>query len=249
MKKSILLLSALLIASCAAQPQRSNPDSPDHHRAKLHAELGAGYYSQNRMAVALEEFNEAIRIDAGYAPAYTGLGLVRAALGQNDMAEQNFQRALKLDPESSETHNNYGTFLCRLNRIDESLVEFRAALSNPLYETPELALLNAGICSLKKQDETGAEQYFHKALKYRPNLAQASYQLASLNFGRGQAHEAKKHFDQAMRYVDASPEMLWLGVQIERALGNRDAEASYSLLLKNKYPDSEQTKAMLADRP
>ena len=40
------------------------------------------------------------------------------------------------------------------------------------------------------------------------------------------------------------PEILWLAIQIERAVGARDAEASYSLELRRKYPDSEQVKLL-----
>jgi type IV pilus assembly protein PilF len=40
--------------------------------------------------------------------------------------------------------------------------------------------------------------------------------------------------------------MLWLGIRIERLLGDKDAEASYAMLLRRKYPNSEQTKALLS---
>ncbi|MCG8324683.1 MAG: type IV pilus biogenesis/stability protein PilW, partial [Thiotrichales bacterium] len=37
---------------------------------------------------------------------------------------------------------------------------------------------------------------------------------------------------------------LWLGIQIERALGDRDAEASYALLLRNNFPDSREARLL-----
>jgi type IV pilus assembly protein PilF len=43
-----------------------------------------------------------------------------------------------------------------------------------------------------------------------------------------------------------SPDTLWLGIRLERILGNKDAEASYALALRQKYPNSEQTKALLS---
>ncbi len=43
-----------------------------------------------------------------------------------------------------------------------------------------------------------------------------------------------------------NPEMLWLGVRIERKLGNRDAESSYALELRRKYPEAPQTKSLLS---
>ena len=45
-----------------------------------------------------------------------------------------------------------------------------------------------------------------------------------------------------------SAESLWLGLRIERKLGNKTAEASYALQLKRKFPDSPQTQALLSER-
>lgn len=245
MKRLTLFLAALLLAACAQTMQK--PDPEQRERAKAHTQLGGGYYSQGMMGVALDEFNEAVQIDPGYAPAHMGVGLVRAALGQDDLADAAFKRALKLDPESSEAHNNYGTFLCARNRIDESVREFMAAVQNPLYATPELAYLNAGICTLKKQDIAAAQTYLNKAVELRPNLAQAWYELASLSYLQGNTLQARKQLARAMESVEATPQMLWLGVRIERILGDKDAEASYALLLRHKYPQSEQTKALLSE--
>lgn len=245
MKRLTLFLAALLLAACAQTMQK--PDPEQRERAKAHTQLGGGYYSQGMMGVALDEFNEAVQIDSGYAPAHMGVGLVRAALGQDDLADAAFKRALKLDPESSEAHNNYGTFLCARNRIDESVREFMAAVQNPLYATPELAYLNAGICTLKKQDIAAAQTYLNKAVELRPNLAQAWYELASLSYLQGNTLQARKQLARAMESVEATPQMLWLGVRIERILGDKDAEASYALLLRHKYPQSEQTKALLSE--
>lgn len=247
MKKLLVILMALVLAACAAKGVRTGEDSHSRNRAKLHTELAAAYYSQGQMAIALDEFTKATELDSSYAPAYTGLGLVHAALKQDAKAESNFTRALQLEPENSEAHNNYGTFLCVRNRVDEAISEFMTAVKNPLYATPESAYLNAGICALKKKDIRNAETYFQNALRVEPNMRAASYQLAQLYFGKGEHLQARAHLEQAMKNIDPTPEMLWLGVRNERILGGKDAEASYRLLLRRKYPNSDETKAMLAE--
>jgi type IV pilus assembly protein PilF len=247
MKNLVILLMALGLAGCAATGSRNSEDAQHRNRAKLHTELAAAYYSQGQMAIALEEFTKATELDPNYASAYTGLGLVHASLKQDAKAEANFKRALQLDPENSDSHNNYGTFLCVRNRIDEAIGEFMTAISNPLYATPESAYLNAGICALKKKDIKSAETYFQKALRIDAGMRAASYQLANLYFSKGEHLQARTHLQQAMQNIEPTPEMLWLGVRNERILGNKDAEASYRLLLRKKYPDSDETKAMLSE--
>lgn len=246
MKTVMMLLLASVLAGCVTTGAKPGTDSNERHRAKIHTELGAGYYAQGLLAVSLDEFNESIRIDPAYAMAYAGLGLVHAALNEDDKADANFKRALQLDPQSSETHNNYGTFLCSRNQFDASIKEFLVAVKNPLYPTPELAYLNAGTCALKAGNDKDAEKYLAMALQLQPSLRQANYQLANLHFNRQDYFMARQFLQQAMLNTEPTPDMLWLGVRIERQLGGSDAEASYRLLLKNKYPNSSQTKAMLS---
>ncbi|HSI23660.1 MAG TPA: type IV pilus biogenesis/stability protein PilW [Methylophilaceae bacterium] len=247
MKKLLVIMMALVLVACGTTGGKTGEDSNSRHRAKLHTELASAYYSQGQMAIALEEFTKAVGLDSSYAPAYTGLGLVHAALKQDAKAESNFKRALQLEPENSEAHNNYGTFLCVRNRVDEAISEFMTAVKNPLYASPESAYLNAGICALKKKDIRNAETYFQNALRAEPNMRAASYQLAQLYFSKGEHLQARAHLEQAMKNIDPTPEMLWLGVRNERILGGKDAEASYRLLLRKKYPNSDETKAMLAE--
>jgi type IV pilus assembly protein PilF len=256
MKRSMLVL-LLLVSGCAGQSasQSNIPDpgnslvgeSAERHRARIHTELGAGYFSQRQIAVALEEFSTATQIDPGYAQAHNGLGLVYAALHEDEKAESSFKRALQLDSSSSETHNNYGTFLCSRNRVDESITEFLTALKNPLYVTPESAWLNAGICALKKGDQKNAETYLQNALQAQPGIRSANYHLAGIYFSRGDAAQANKHFQQSMQGGDPTPEMLWLGIQIARAVGDKNAESSHSMLLRNRFPDSAEARALRAE--
>lgn len=247
-------LAIFLLAGCAGTPPSQDnyagtgvgigKESAERHRARIHTDLGAGYYAQRQMAVALEEFSSAVQIDPGYDQAYNGLGLVYASLREDDKAEANFRKAVQLDPGNSESHNNYGTFLCSRDRLDESIKEFLAALKNPLYPTPENAWVNAGICSMKKGDDKSAETYLLNAVQIQPGMRNANYQLASLYFNkRGNNELANKYIQLALQDGDPTPEIVLLGLRIARAMGDHDAVASLDMLLRNRFPDSEQAKA------
>jgi type IV pilus assembly protein PilF len=238
-----MLATVLFSASCVNQQQQEKENENLKSRARAHTDLGAVYYQQKQLEIALEEFNNAVKIDPSFASAYNGLGLVNAELGKDDVADASFRKAIQLEPTNSEAHNNYGSFLCGRNRIDESIVEFLAAVKNPLYATPAMAYTNAAICSMRKKNMSGAEQYLQKALQIDPLSQTAAYQLASLQFKRNDADAAKKTLQNVM-LSRPGPEVLWLGIQIERVLGGKDAEASYALQLRRQYPDSEQAKLL-----
>lgn len=245
-KLNLVLFTCLISfvsVGCVSQQQKEKDDENLIARARAHTDLGAVYYQQKQLEIALEEFTQASQIDPNFALAYNGLGLVHAALGQDSIADADFRKAIQLEPTNSESHNNYGSFLCARNRIDESIKEFLTAVKNPLYNTPALAYTNAGICSARKKDMMNAEAYFQKALQLDPLLNVAAYQLATLQFNRNDAVGAKKTLQNLM-LGRPSPEMLWLAIQIERAVGAKDAEASYALQLRRQYPDSEQTRLL-----
>lgn len=226
----------------------SDEEVAAYNRARIHAELGSAYYSSGQMGVAMEEFSRAIASEKRYVPAYYMLGLTFMELKDDAKAEDLFKRALDLDPNNAEAHNNYGWFLCQRNRIDESLKEFMSALKNPLYETPDKPYVNAGICSRKRNDDKAAEEYFLKSLKLRPNQPQALLNLADIYFKSKDYVGARTQLLAFLRNNQPTPEALWLGVRVERALGDRNAEASYSQMLRQRFINSREAQALAAGR-
>jgi len=249
------VFTALLVlfgGACAQQPAQNQSlgqeESQRLEAARAHTELGSAYYGNGQLGVALEEFTIATQIYPKYAPAYYMLGLVHMELKEDQQAEAAFRRAIELDPTSSEAYNNYGWFLCQRNRIDEAIRQFTLALKNPRYETPEKAYVNAGICSLKRNDEAGAIDYLQRALQVAPTHPLALYHLADIHFRRGDAATAKSLL---LRYMKANPptaEALWLGVRVERRLGDRETEASYAQMLRQRFPEAPETQLLKAQR-
>lgn len=248
-KAALLSVVLTLFAACASTSQTNTGnvynETATTERARAHSDLGAAYLQQNKLEIALAEFTIATQIDSNYSPAYNGLGLVHAALGQDDKADANFKRAIQIQPNSSESHNNYGNFLCVRKRYDESIIHYLEAIKNPLYPTPNLAYANAGICSTRKNDIKNAEIYLNKALQIQPLTHSAAYQLAEIQFKRNDVKTAKATLQNAL-IAAPSPESLWLAIKIERILGGRDNEASYALQLRQQYPNSEQTSLLLS---
>ncbi|MGB7815673.1 MAG: type IV pilus biogenesis/stability protein PilW [Methylotenera sp.] len=244
---SLVAVALVLMSACATQQGGADEygESKLSARARSHTDLGAAYYQQNKLEIALDEFNHAISIDPNYGQAYNGLGLVYAALNEDAKADANFKKAIQTQPNSSESHNNYGSFLCSRKRYDESIAHFLEAVKNPLYATPNIAYANAGICSARKNDVKNAEIYLNKALQIEPLTHSAAVHLAEIQFNRGDAKTAQKTLQNTL-VASPGPEALWLGIKIERALGGKDNEASYALQLRQQYPNSEQARLLLS---
>lgn len=242
----LILTVLLLLSACAQTPAPKGGDAPaqsgEGYRARIHTELAAQYYSRRQYSIALQELREAIRSDSSYAPAYNMQALVHVELGEEKEAEEFFRQAMDLAPQYSEAHNNYGFFLCQRKRYDEAMAQFEKAWKNPLYATPEKALANAGQCMLRKGDTAEAERHAQRALARLPNQPVALLTLAEAQFRRGNVKAARVQLQQLENTGQQDAATLWLGVRIERQMGNRVAEGDYGAQLRRRYPDAAETR-------
>lgn len=229
----------------SSQGQATPTDS--RSRAKIHTELGAMYFQAGNMAVALDELRVAQELDSDYAPAYSVRGLVHASLREFDLAEAQFNKALRLTPNDPEVNNNYGWFLCQTGKERQSIAYFLNALKSPLYATPDLAYANAGACALKAGDLEGAEAYLQQAVRMaRDGAIVPRTQLATLHYKRGNYQEARILINAVLKDMDLpSAEVLWLALRVEKKLGNRSAESSLAVQLRGRHPNSRENQEFI----
>jgi type IV pilus assembly protein PilF len=236
-----ILLSLLVLTGCASGMSGENAEKS----ARIHTELAGLYFDRAQMGVALGEIDQALAAKSNHAPAFNVRALIHMALHEDKEAEIDFKRSLTIAPNDSETHSNYGWFLCQRGQEKESIPHFMSALKNPLYQTPEQAYLNAAVCAQQINDFVLAEDFFKRALVVRPELPQALLGMAQLNFAKEDFGAARVFFNQFSSKTDnLSAENLWLAVRIERGLGDRNSAASYAMKLRNLYPDSKEARLL-----
>ena len=243
-------LLALSVAGCttsgggsAGTPQQST--SLAQTRAKIHTELAAQYYQREQHGIALEELEIALQAEPRYAPAFNLRGLVRMELHEFKKADEDFRESLRLE-DDAEAHNNYGWFLCQRGKEPDGIEHFMQALKNPLYQTPEKAYLNAGVCSRKGGKAKESEEFLKKALRLQPNMPEALLALAELSFDNADYAAAKSYFIQFSQN-NISPltaENLWLAVRIERKVRDKKSEESYAAQLQQRFPDAHETQLL-----
>jgi len=103
--------------------------------------------------------------------AHTSLGVLELRYGWNwEKAEQEFKRAIALDPEYSNAHYWYANLLAILRRPDDSIRE--SLIARDLDPYSQLAEMNYGraFYYAKRYDE--AEVYFRSLLERSPDFPQ-----------------------------------------------------------------------------
>jgi type IV pilus assembly protein PilF len=246
--------SPLSIASMAGQTlvrtavtleeQNQVKKEMNHNIAIANYNVGVEYLRQGDNEKALERLSKAQEADPGYVPIYNALGLVYQRLEEPVNAEENFEKAIKLDDTDSDALNNYGQFLCNSGRAAQANEFFMKAASNPLYKTPEIPYTNAGLCAMNnKQQETAAE-YFNKALSLNPGVPAALLQMCEISYDKGNYPAARDYLRRYLEGARHTAKSLWLGIRIELELGDKDALSSYALLLRNDFSETEEAELL-----
>lgn len=248
------ILSCCLVLSllygCGTTGDRDlQPDAKTNDAARANLNLGIAYMQRGDYERSLEKLNRARKADPDYYGTYNAYGLLYQLLGENHKAEENFKKALRLNHNDSATKNNYGRFLCQQGRYKEAEKTFIDAASNPLYETPEIAITNAGTCAMMKGEKDRAEKYFRQALDRNPKIPAALIQMSQLSYDQGNYLSARGYLQRYLEVAKHTPASLWLGIRIERELGDKNAVASYELLLRNNFPDSNETRLLNESGP
>lgn len=209
-------------------------------RATIRLELAAAHYQQQNYPMALQEAEQAVSLDSTFGATYGMLGLIYMAINDRAKAEENFGRALRLDPNDAELNNNFGWYLCQTGRQADSLAYFNKALEDRLYLTPAKPLHNAGICTLQTGNEAAAEDYFLRAFQVDAGNAVAMFNLAQLYLKRRNLERAKFYSDRLMNSFQPTAETLWLSLRVARASGNQDQAAQMASQLRQRFPASRE---------
>ena len=245
MKQNLALMLILLPGLLACDGTTTGSDNLRPSPTTIEAvtaniNLGVEYMRKRDYEKALERLERAQRMDPNYANTYNMLGMLYQQLGKPDIAERNFRKALSLNANDPYTLNNYGQFLCSIRQYEQAESLLVRAAGNPLYETPEIAWYNAGACALNGGNKKSGENYLRKALELNSQMPDALLKMAELSVENRNFLSGRGYLQRYTSVARHTAKSLWLGIQIERELGDADKVSSYAILLRNTFPDSQE---------
>lgn len=222
----------------------TDSDEPDaRKRARIRLELASGYFSNGQTAVALDELKQSITADPTLFEAHNLRGLIYMRLNDVPLAEESFKRALSLNPKAATVQHNYGWLLCQQSRLSESYQQFNLALANPMYGERAKTLMALGLCQIKGGLRADAENSLLRAYELDAGNPITGFNLATLALQRKDYVRAQFYVRRINNSELANAESLWLGIKIERQLGNRDSMAQLGGQLKKRFPQSPELTA------
>jgi len=150
------------------------PDS-----AEIRYFLGRVYYTKNIFPLARREFEAALKLDPTYMKAYDNLGLTLEAVGENEAAVANWQRAIQLCEEQDLTSEwpliNLAAYYNRQNDSQQALYYSQKAVEkNP---TSAEAYFQMGRAYRSRKEWEQAAEALNKATTFNPDNAEYHYVL------------------------------------------------------------------------
>ncbi|PCJ31925.1 MAG: type IV pilus biogenesis/stability protein PilW [Gammaproteobacteria bacterium] len=241
--RALVITAMITLLGCNSTGGGTRPVSNvalDSKAAEINMRLGLNYLQRGSYAVALEKLERALTQNPNLPSAHNTIALLYQRLKQSDKAEYHFKKAIALQADYSEAHNNYGVFLCQNKQYQAAEQEFLSAITNPLYTGMAQAYENAGLCVNRIPDQTLAETYFRKALQLNPNLSKSLLQLASLRLLDIEYEQARSYIQRYKKVAAWTPQSLLIAIKVEDHLHDENAEASYITLLRGLFPDSDE---------
>lgn len=239
------LLSGCVASGSVVPPEAvagSAAEAEVHRLAVTRLQLAALHFEEGRAEVALGEVGQALQAHPRYVDAYNLKGWIHMSLQNYPAAHDSFVQALALRPGDADTLYNLGWLQCQQKQFALADRNLEAALSAPRSSGQSVSRiwLAKGVCLRQSGQVEAALQALEKAHEIDPGNPAVAYNFADLLYAQGQAERARFYVRRINNGQWASAASLWLGVKVERRLGDRIAMRQLADQLHKRFPDSKE---------
>ncbi len=257
--RNAVVAGCLLLGGCVTQQESvfdSNPSQEDALKARV--ELARSYIGEGNWDDAKRNLKLAQEIDPNSPEVFEAFALVYERNGEYELAEESFKRALSLQRDFSRARNNYAAFLYSRGanaqsrgrteeareRMEDAEEQLLIVVKDTLYDARPRAFINLGLVQVQLGKDDAAREAFTRTLAMDRGNSLALLELAHIEYRAGNFSQADRYLENYRRFRrQQSARALWLGIRVSRELEDRDAEASYTLALRNLYPRSAEYRA------
>jgi len=237
----------LLLGGCVTETTNApfGGSKSDAQALRDYIQLATGYIEQGDMPNARRHLNNAAALDSNNSDVFALWGLVYSREGEPDLADESFRRALRVDARNSQARNNYAAFLFAEERFDDAYEQLEQVVDDTTYSNRAQAFENLGLAALRLNRTTDAEYAFGRALQLNDRQLRSSLELANLNVQKPDALQARRYYGNYLTLlqlyrIPQTARGLWVGIQLENALGNGDNVRQYGTQLEQSFPASPE---------
>jgi tetratricopeptide (TPR) repeat protein len=202
--------------------------------------VAQNYILLNDSADAEKWMNRAIQLNEADADIWYGLGRLQYSNQKFESATKSFQKTLQLEPRSVKAENNLGLAYEALNRNQDAIAAYRAAidLEKTSAHPSEQPIFNLGAILLNSGDPWQAEPLLRQAILIAPKDPKIREKLGDLYTQRKQFDEARVEYQEAIAISPNNASLHYLLAQTYKREGlKNEADIEFSrasVLLGNR---------------
>jgi Flp pilus assembly protein TadD len=143
--------------------------------AEARNNLGGALLVRGEIDEAVEELQQALRLDPTHAEAHSNLGVALTRRGRLPEAIDHYREALRLDPLQVQAYSNLGNALLRRGEVHEAIARFREGLSIDPADPQARTNLAGALLRERRIDDAIAE--LERVLRAKPDFEPARRNL------------------------------------------------------------------------
>jgi type IV pilus assembly protein PilF len=135
--RNLGFLGLFLLASCQTPGNR-------REQADLYLRLGISHIEKGQFPQALKNLLESERLNPRNPVLHNAMGLTYFYRDRSDLAEESFLKALEINPNETESRNNYARMLIHQKRFQKAHEQLKVATADLTYAFPNKSYFNLG---------------------------------------------------------------------------------------------------------
>jgi uncharacterized protein (TIGR03032 family) len=165
-----------------------------------------------KLAESATQCQQLLKRYPNYAPAWHLFSVICLQQGQAELALQQIQRALDLDPHQADFYSQAGVVHCNLGDLETGITCYQKALT--LQPSAHIRF-NLGLALQKAGRLTEAEQTYLNLIADHPTYAVAHQHLGNLYQQQAQPTVAIRYYQQALQHQPNATTWCNLGVALQ----------------------------------
>jgi type IV pilus assembly protein PilF len=243
----VTLLSGCVSESTIVNNDRIGPQRTDmKEAARTRMSLGLNYLQRGDTSQAKYNLEKAKQLAPDLSEIDNALAYYFQQVGELDQAEEAYRDSLRKDSNNADTYNNFGSFLCQINKYTEAEELLKAAIKRPGYIRVADSYENLAFCALAQKDYLRYQQYLRQSLQHNSNRASSLYNMAVIEYAMGNLAEAKKWQSRLHQMGQVSPEVTFIRYLIAYQSGDMVEQQTAEKFLLSVYPGSSEAAMLLS---
>lgn len=243
---SALLLGCVSESTIVDSKRQGERPIDNKQIARTRLSLGLNYLQRGETSQARFNLEKARELAPDLPEVSNALAYYYQQVGEFDQAEDAYREALRKDTNNADTYNNFGAFLCQINKFEQAEELLTAAVKRPGYIRVAESYENLALCALGRKDFEKYQQYLEQALRHNGVKHSIVYNLAMLNYAKGDLAKARIWQKRLQELGQVSPQATLLRYMIAYQLDDKVEQQSAEKFMLSVYPTAMETAWMLS---